>query len=248
MVSVRATKQTLGILILALLIISIVLKIASGIAVQPAVIDTVLSDLEISYYGISLMAASSTLVLASKILDAVVPPLIAFLLATMFVELISGLNIKERLAKSRVAKMENHVIIVPANGLAKALGKELGLAKIGSVVIARTRKELDSVYEDNLLGIMGEVGSADSLAMAGLKKALCVVACSDDDMRNALTALTAKSKRSDVRVISLVNKAEDTDKMTSIGVQTIVAPEVTVGKDVAKKIIKRSFASASMKE
>ena len=70
-----------------------------------------------------------------------------------------------------------------------------------------------------------------------------MVACDWDDMKNAIVAITARSKASSgAKVITVVNDSENQDKMTSLKVDAFVTPEIAAGKEIADRIIKNVFA------
>jgi voltage-gated potassium channel len=248
MVSVKGTKQALALAVIVLIAASIALKLYSGIGLQSAVLDTILSSLEVSYYGVSIASAGKAAVLVSKMLDTLIPPIFAFLLASIFLEAISSISIRESLARSKISRMRGHVIITPSNLLSKKLAECLAESGTDAVVIAKSKAELDDLYDDGITGIVGDTASAESMLAAGLPNAFCVVASSYDDMKNALVALTAKARAPKIKVVSVVNRSENADKMASIGVEGTITPELTAGTDIAKKIIRHVYSSGWTKQ
>jgi hypothetical protein len=248
MASVRRTKQLLVIIIVAIILASMAIKVASGIGIQASVLDTLMSGLQMDYTGISATAAAHWTVLVSKLLDAAVLPLLALLIAMVFVQALDSFDIRERIAMSRIRSMKGHVVIVPFNGYAEDLAKRLGEQGMKSVVMAKTRKGLAEATELGLVGVVGDIDEADSFVAAGIERAAFVVACDWDDMRNAIVAITAKSKAPAVRVITVVNDSENQDKMASLRVDAFVTPEMAAGREIAERIIKGAYARPRLKE
>lgn len=248
MVSVKGTKQTLALLVVVLLVISLSLKIAFSVPPWRAFVDTIVTIFEINYYGLTPAQTGIPAVFFSKLIDTAIPPLLTFLLITMFVDAINGLNIRERFARSKIAKMKGHIIITPFNGLSETLAKQLKNSEIHAVLIARTQKELDEIFENGLIGISGDIDSPEILLAAGIPNAFCIVSCSDDDSENALIALTVKSKHPKAKIISIVNKNENADKMKSIGVEYTTMPDPAAGTEIGNKIVKIVYTTTKLKE
>ncbi len=247
MVSVKKTKQLLVIIIVALLAASMLIKVTAGIDIPQSVLDTFMSGLQMDYIGISLPLAAQGTVLVAKVLDAAVLPLLAILIATVFVEALDSFDIRERIARSRIRGMKGHVIIVPFNGYAKELAARLAEEGIKSVVLAKGRKGLAEAADLGLFGVIGDINEPDSFEAAGIGRAAYVVACDWDDMKNAIVAITAKSRLGRVKVITVVNDPENEDKMRSLKVDAMVTPEIAAGKEIADKIIKNVFARPKLK-
>jgi voltage-gated potassium channel Kch len=247
MVSVKQTKQLLVIIIAALLVASVAIKIGGGVAPQAAVLDTLMSGLQMDYIGFSTTAAAHWTVLTAKVLDAAVLPLLAILIATLFVEALDSFNLKERIARGRIRGMRGHVIIVPFNGYGRELAQRLGEQGIRTVVLAKTRKGLAEATELGLMGVIGDIDDPDSFVAAGIGRAAYVVACDWDDMRNAIVAITARSGAPGVKVVAVVNDPEDEDKMRILKVDALVTPELAAGKEIADRIIKNVFSRPIVK-
>ena len=128
------------------------IKVVAGIGFQASVIDTLMSGLQMDYTGLSTGAVAQWTVLVAKVLDAAVLPLLALLIAMVFVQALDSFDIRERIARSRIRSMKGHAVIVPFNGYAEELAERLAEQGIKSVVMAKDRKELAEATE---LGLMG---------------------------------------------------------------------------------------------
>ena len=248
MVSVRQTKRILAVIISALFIVSVLLKINAGIGPIPSLLDTAMSGLQMDYIGLSLASEVYWQVLVAKVLDAVILPLLALLIATIFVGALDNLDIREKIARSRIGGMRGHAILVPFNSYAEEIAKSLSGQGIKSVVMAKTKKGLARALERGLPGVVGDTDEPDSFVAAGIDRAAFVVACDYDDMRNAITTITAKAKSKSVKVISLVNDSGNQDKMKILKVDAFVTPELAAGEDIADAIVKNAIARSWTKE
>lgn len=233
MASINHTKRVLAELVLALFVISMALKLYSGISLPYALIDTILSALQVEYVGIGINYSSLALVFASKIIDAAILPLLTLLLATIFLDAINNVSIIEGVRRSMTKRLHNHVIVAPFNSLALHLGAEMKKAGIDAVVVAKSSAEFNRAQEEGINCIIGEIKDAESFKAAGIAHALCVVSCSNIDMQNALISITAKSVFPEVKIISTVNNAENVDKLLKSGAMSVVQPEAIAGIEAA---------------
>lgn len=248
MVSVKRTKQMLTAIIALLLISSFLLKVSAGIGAPTAAIDTVMSGLQMDYTGLSFLAADSWQVGIAKVLDAFILPLLAILIATVFVSALAGFDIKEKLSQSKIRGMKRHAILVPFNSYSELLSKELSRQGISSVVMAKTKKGLARATEMGLIGVIGDIDEPETFEAAGIDRAEFVIACDNDDMKNAITSITARSRSRGVKVISVVNDSENQDKMASLKVDAFVAPEIAAASDIADSIVKNAVVRQMPKE
>ncbi|MDE1865413.1 MAG: NAD-binding protein [Candidatus Micrarchaeota archaeon] len=248
MVSVKRTKQLITMLVIALLIVSVALKVSAGLTLQASALDTAMSGLQMDYIGIPMAAADNWQVGAAKLLDALVLPLLALLIAISFVGALAGFDIREKVTRAKIRNLRRHAILVPFNSYAEELAAELSKRGIKSVVLAKTKKGLTKAMEAGLIGVVGDIDEPETFSAAGIASAEFVVACDYDDMKNAITAITARSKSASVKVISVVNDSENQDKMMSLKIDAVVAPELSAGQDIADEIVKNAFVRSWRKE
>jgi hypothetical protein len=247
MVSIKRTKQTLALIALGLFVVSMVLKIGAGIGFRDALLDTSLSALQMVYSGISLSSANSSIVLASKVLDALILPILAVLLATIFAGALGNFSLTERISKGKMRKMKGQVIIVPFNRLGRELAQGLHEQKIPTVAMVKNMKELDEAAAAGIVGLVGDIDESDSFSAAGIRKASCVVACSHDDSVNAMIAMSARAVVPSMKVFSVVNDTENREKVKGIKFTGIVTPELEAARSLADGIIKNVFAKPDAK-
>ena len=248
MVSIKRTKQTLALIAIMLFVVSMALKAAAGIAPWPALLDTVLSALQMVYNGIPMAAASGGLVIAAKVLDALILPILAVLFATIFAGALGSFSLVEGISKRRVARMKNHVVIVPFNRLGREIARDLRAQRIPAVVMVKSRKELEDAAGASIIGILGDIDESDSFMAAGVKRASCVVACSHDDSINAMIAISARAVAHSIKVIGVVNDPENGEKMNGIKFTGVVTPELEAGRSLAEGIIRGAYAKPIPKE
>ena len=232
------TKRLLAVIVAVLFILSVSIKVYNGVGIQSAYIDTALSSLQVNYIGMSIGTASNSELLASKVIDAAILPILTLLLATVFLDIIRNLGIREHITRSMVRGMSDHSIIAPYNETSHAIAAALASSGIKPVIIARSKSEAASARAAGFYSITGDLREADSFIAAGIEKSLCVVACSSSDMHNAMIVLTAKDAAENSLVISIVNNSEDSDKILLAGATRIIHPEEIAGVELAEMINK----------
>jgi len=239
MASLRRAQYTFLIIILVLYLLSVIVILFSGIGLGVALMDNAMDSLQVSYNLIQFSQAANPYVLASKLLVAPILPLITVVLAAWFFDFINNVNIREKLILSNISKLQGHVIVVPYDSFAKAVIRELNEEGLKPVVIVSNKKELLTLYKENELAIGGDLRSIETFEIAGIDKARCVVACSKDDIQNALICITAKAANSKVNVIARANKEENVERLEKSGAYKIILSDSTAGKYVGDEITKQ---------
>lgn len=247
MVNMKRTQYTLMLIVITLFIASLILSIAAGVGIGTALIENSLDSLQVSYYFVNFGEASNIFFFMSKLLDASIFPLLTVLLASWFFDFINNFNFKERIILSRIRKLKGHVIVVPYNGFAKALLSRLKEQGIKSVTITQNRRELKQLYKEDHMAINGDLRSVDTFEFAGIGKSLCVIACSKDDMQNALISITAKTANPDINVIVRANKEDDLYRLEKAGAYKTILAETTAGIDIGNEIVNRLIPKRSIK-
>ncbi|MGI0100218.1 MAG: NAD-binding protein [Candidatus Micrarchaeaceae archaeon] len=237
--AISRTQYTIIAILVVLFVSSFVITIAAGVPPGVAIVDNSLDALQIDYNLISLGAASNPLILISELLDAAILPFLTVVLAAWFFDVIRNINIRERIVLSRIRKLRGHVIVVPYNSFAKYLLGQLRAAGIKSVTITESKNEIGQVYKDGELAIYGDIRSVETFGSAGIDKASYVVACSKEDIQNAIVAITAKTANSDIDIIARANKEENIDRLEKAGARKTVFGESTAGEDMGNEISKR---------
>jgi voltage-gated potassium channel len=248
MATLKRTQYTLIGIVAVLFIASVLITVYAGIDPKTAILDNALDSLQVSFYLIPLSAAENPLILLSKIFDACIFPVLTVIAAAWFFDFISNLNLRERFTLSKLNRIRDHVIVIPYNNFSKALLQELKSAGIKRVTIAETKKELERLYKENELAILGDVRSMETFDIAGINRARCIIACSKDDIQNALIAITAKTANPHTRIIARANKEENVDKIQRAGAHKVIIPERTAGMDIGNSLAKVILSKKAYKK
>jgi voltage-gated potassium channel len=220
-----------------LFILAVVLSAAAGLNLAVAIAWNALLALDIEYYKIPISTAMNPLIVAANIIDVIVFTLLAVWLAALFFEFIKGLGIREKFEERKIRGLKKHVIITNMNKLGELISARLMEKGIKHVFIVQNPDELERADELGVMAVIGNPTIRETLIKAGITRASYVVACSEDDIRNSIIAISAKAIERNSRIITRVTEEENIPKLSRSGVFKCVMPEATAGDSIAESII-----------
>ena len=185
-----------------LFIAAVVLTAASGLGIAVAIVWNALLALDIEYYKLPLSVAENPFLVAASIIDVIVFTLLAVWLAALFFEFIKGLGIRERFQERKIRGFRGHVIITSMNRLGELVSVKLKEKGMKHVFIVQSQEELEKADELGVFAVMGNPTIKETLIKAGIGNAAYIVACSDDDIKNSMIAISAKAVESRCRLHS----------------------------------------------
>ena len=220
-----------------LFIAAVVLTAASGLGIAVAIVWNALLALDIEYYKLPLSVAENPFLVAASIIDVIVFTLLAVWLAALFFEFIKGLGIRERFQERKIRGFRGHVIITSMNRLGELVSVKLKEKGMKHVFIVQSQEELEKADELGVFAVMGNPTIKETLIKAGIGNAAYIVACSDDDIKNSMIAISAKAVDSRIRIITRVAKEESIPKLSRSGVFKCIMPEAAAGDSMSESII-----------
>ncbi len=217
--------------------LAVVMSIIAGFSVPVAIAWNLLLALDIEYFKVPISVASSPLIIIANVLDVIVFTLLAVWLAAVFFDFIKGLGLRERFVASRIKRMRNQIILTPMNGFSDTLARKLISKGFKLVFIVENPVELDKAADIGAMGIIGNPNLQEVLVKAGIQNASYLIAYSDDDIKNSMVAIAAKSAAKSIQVITRVAHEDNIPKLSRSGIYKCVLPEVTAGTSIAEKIV-----------
>jgi voltage-gated potassium channel len=222
-----------------LFFVSFVMLVFAGVNPAIALVWNVMASLDVVFDILPPALVSQNLVLAATLLDAFVFALLAVVLATTFFEIIKQINLQKRFVMAKIRNMKQHIIIVPYNSFAYSLNKELKTLGQKTVLITDNEAEAHRLYRRGELVVVANLKSIETFKIANIATAKYTVACSEDDIENALICMTAKTASPRSRIIARVSDFDDIAKLNRAGAFRLIMPEVTAGNDIGEELIKR---------
>lgn len=167
----------------------------------------------------------------------------AYLLAVFSYYIIQGEIFKkmhENLVKSRIEKLEKHIILCGYGKYGKEIAHHFFTHKIPFVVIDESEQEIENIQrsEDDILYINDDATHDEALVAAGIERAQAIITTLPDDAENVFTVLTARQLSPTINIISRAKHPKSQKKLTLAGANHVVMPEQIGGFYMATLISK----------
>ncbi|MGC8776330.1 MAG: potassium channel family protein [Candidatus Micrarchaeia archaeon] len=234
----RTIHKVLLIVVLVLYVLSVTLILLIGyspwIALTWSLMTFIGADFPIDF---SLPDKANPLAFLSNILSVVGSLIITILLTSLFYQLLSKINISEKIMLRRVSALKNHIVIYPANRIARYLAEELKRNRLSFVILDPSIKNVQAYRSEGMLAIKGDAIDPSSLEKVRLKNAAGLILLSEDKIKNALAAIAARKINDKIRLAARVRSIDDIGKMKRISINYIIMPEVAVGDEIGNFLL-----------
>jgi len=108
--------------------------------------------------------------------------------------------------------------------------------------------ETASLEKKGYIAISGEPTEEATLREAGIEKAHAIFLLGEDDIKNALIAMTAHKLNRRIKVAARIKRLSDIPKMQRVGVSHLVLPEISVGNEIGTFVLKASRQAAESRK
>jgi voltage-gated potassium channel len=144
----------------------------------------------------------------------------------------------ERRRRRMRESLKDHVIIVGFGRVGRAVLHELKERDVPVMILDRRAELAEEAREAGALFEAGDATSEDELKNAGIERARALIAAVDSDASNLVIALTARSLRPDLHVVSRVNDAEWRRRILMAGANDVISPYESAGRLLAGAAVK----------
>ncbi|MCL5423998.1 MAG: NAD-binding protein [Candidatus Marsarchaeota archaeon] len=240
MATIGKTSYIFISIIAVLFILSFILAIFAGLNAGNAIIWCISNFLNVSYPGIipTVIAYKNPLLLVADLLGALDFPILTVLVAAWFFDTVHMFKLQERVVLSKIKKFNDHVILSTYNNFSERLAEEFKKKGVIAITIVSNERDAKHIFKSGGYAIIGNEGSVETLMNMGMQKAKALILCDTDPIKNALTAVTARSISKKIKIISRISRFDDIAKLSKAGVERMVLPEVTTGDEIGNIIIK----------
>jgi voltage-gated potassium channel len=138
-----------------------------------------------------------------------------------------------RKAKHMSEGLEHHVIVVGFGRVGQAVVRGLNEMGRACVVMDRNPDAEATIKAAGGVQVIGDATSEDDLRRAGIDRADALIAAADQDSENLVVVLTARSTRSDLRIVSRVNQAAWKERIHHAGANVAQSPYPSYGLSLA---------------
>ncbi len=170
------------------------------------------------------------------IIDGLVRIVVIGFLISIFVQLITNIDIRSKLSLFKARRLRSHVIIAGYYDVAEDVCKSLKDHNVDFIVIEDDEKKLEIVQNLGYKFVKGDFTKDSALKDAMVDKAKAIVFSSKDDYRNLFGVVTAHYLNSKIKIISKASQENSVTKMHRAGAVLCVVPEILAGIEVGEYI------------
>jgi voltage-gated potassium channel len=133
---------------------------------------------------------------------------------------------------------KNHVIVCGHSEIGEEVIDDLELHNIPYILIDQDKDLGDKLVASRTPFIIGDARDADILKKANIDRAFSIVSC-ENDSKNPIICLTAKSIKPGIRIIASVENEEHEEVLMRAGATKVVSPRASSGVLLANLALSR---------
>ncbi len=126
-------------------------------------------------------------------------------------------RIAQRLQRSQMEDISDHVIICGASTTARATAETFREEGVRSVILASDPADVEQFRTEGYVSQRGDSSSEDDLRAVGIGRARALVAADDSDAENLLTVITARGIDSQLRIVAVASAPNSLSKLRKAG-------------------------------
>ena len=166
---------------------------------------------------------------------------IGFILAGI-VEIISTINLFERLSNIGIRRMTNGIIICGYNDLAESICIRLKNERRKFVVVEKDASKVEMLRGLGYIAVEGNFTESTILKKCSVNYAKSIVFATESDFENLLGIVTAHYLNPKINIVARAKNENSISKMHRAGASLCVVPEILAGLDMGN-IIRRKIRS-----
>jgi voltage-gated potassium channel len=145
--------------------------------------------------------------------------------------------LKDNKVRTKIEKLNNHVIVVGYGRNGRQAIEELKRHKFPVVMIDSNEAIIESIREKaDLLYIHGDAIEDETLVSAKIDKARALITALPNDADNLFVVLTARAMNPDITIISRASNFNTDKKLRSAGATNVIMPDKIGGQRMAKLV------------
>jgi voltage-gated potassium channel len=139
---------------------------------------------------------------------------------------------------AELATLDDHVLVLGYGELTEPILQELE-TRAPFVVVTDHDGRAERLADRDVLVLRGDPSDEETIERAGLERARAVVVATDTDAEDALTVLTVRQLRPDVRIVSAATDRENVVKLRRAGADTVISPATIGGRLMVQSALGR---------
>jgi len=145
--------------------------------------------------------------------------------------------------EKRIALLKDHYIVCGADKVAQEVIKEFKDAKVKFVVISEKQDENTENTLKDVLYMVSDPTSDETLQKAMVSDAKGLISCLDTDKENLFVVLSSRNLNPNLKIVSLAKEETSISKLLKAGANNVILPEVIGGKRMASMILRPRVCS-----
>jgi len=170
-----------------------------------------------------------------------------YALATVAEFFVSG-QLSGVVARRRTQRMidsySGHHIVCGYGRVGRQVARDLRSHGARVVVIDQNPMHREAAEGDDVVWLEGQATEDETLAQAGIDRAVAVIACVDSDADNIFIALSARELRSDILIVARASAEDSEKKLRRAGADRVISPYKTTGSEMARIALHPQIGSA----
>jgi voltage-gated potassium channel len=138
-----------------------------------------------------------------------------------------------RRMRSRVGRMNNHLILCGFGRVGRAIAREFTDEGIPFVVVDSDDESLVQAVAEGATVVHGNAADIETLKAAGVERARGLVTAVDNDADNLYVTLSARVLKPDLFIVARANRADAEPKLRLAGANRVVSPYTIGGRRLA---------------
>ncbi len=126
--------------------------------------------------------------------------------------------------KKVLEKIEDHCVICGYGRMGKEMAKELKKEIKKVVVIDIDPNRVENAREEGIIAIQGDCTEEEVLEKAGIRRARCIIACTNNDSINAFAVMIAKDLNPNIFAIAVLRTPGGEKKLKRAGADMLLSP------------------------
>lgn len=145
--------------------------------------------------------------------------------------------LKDNKVKSKIEKLNDHVIVVGYGRNGRQAIEELKRHNSPVVVVDNKESTVEMIRENaDLLYIYGDATEDETLMAASIDKARALITALPNDADNLFVVLTARSMNQGIKIISRASNFNSDKKLRNAGATNVIMPDKIGGQRMAKLV------------
>jgi voltage-gated potassium channel len=161
----------------------------------------------------------------------------AAMLTNLFTSGEAAAHLKQARGRRMRQGLSDHVIVIGFGRVGQAASSGLSELHTPCLVLERDPRREEAIAAAGFVPMIGDGTSEDVLVEAGIHRARALIAAAEDDSVNLILALTARSIRRDLRIVSRVNEPAWQARIEAAGADLARSPYGSYGLALAAQAL-----------